>query len=207
MWAEQRYYGRQPRERSDRVWLVLWALVALGLAAAALYIFVVEPRRADDGRAATAQPRAETQATATTETAAAEGSGEGSGVAGATASGKSRKGVIVSGGTSLLPAANGSLRRFDGQRVVGRGVRVLQIVANEGFWVGNARRRVFVELALGGESRFQLRRGDRVSFVGRVHRNPRNISGALGVSRFEGKRLLRRQGVHIETRYLRIARR
>lgn len=74
------------------------------------------------------------------------------------------------GGARVLPAERvGSLRSRAGRTAVARGVPVQAVPADEGFWVGyGPGRRVWVQLASGGESPENVRPGKRASFTGRV---------------------------------------
>lgn len=107
--------------------------------------------------------------------------------------------ILTVGKQLLLPLSREvSLARFTGATVVGRGVPVESVVADEGFWVGiSPMDRVFVRLIVGGESPPRIRAGQRLSFSGTMRRNPLQLE-SLGVSDAEGASLLRQQGHHIE---------
>jgi hypothetical protein len=110
--------------------------------------------------------------------------------------------ITVDGGTGLLPLPAEGLAAFAGKTAEGRGVIVESVVADEGFWVGDAASRIFVHLsdqakASAGESPFQVRAGQRVDFTGTVTPNPADV-GDLGVTAREGAEQLRSQGHHLE---------
>ncbi|HST80783.1 MAG TPA: hypothetical protein VLL08_03455 [Kineosporiaceae bacterium] len=103
-----------------------------------------------------------------------------------------------------LPAAdgvgpNGDLTLLTGKQATARGVRVLTVPADEGFWIGTGRsNRVWVQLTgPPPESPYQVRPGDRVSFSARITPNGRNFARRVGVTRAEGAGTLAAQGQHI----------
>jgi hypothetical protein len=72
------------------------------------------------------------------------------------------------------------------------------VVADEGFWVGTAGDRVWVQL-IGPppESPYHVARGDQVTFVGVVVRHGSGFPAEVGVDRAEGAAGLAAQGAHI----------
>ena len=135
-------------------------------------------------------------------------------VGGATESGASSsggQGTLTAADRSLLPvSAAGSLSSLSGQAVTGKGVVVESVVADEGFWVGSsASDRIFVSLlpqarGSGGESPFQVQRGQQVELVGKLRPVPTNLAG-LGVDDAEGAAQLRSQGQYIEATSVRLS--
>jgi RNA polymerase sigma factor (sigma-70 family) len=113
---------------------------------------------------------------------------------------------LTSEGRAILPlTGRPPLSRYAGDPVRAQGVRVLQVVANEGFWVGmGPRDRVWVQLTGTRESGFQVRPGDRVSFTGRMVEHPPGFAGRTGVTVREGADLLDQQGHHIKVRVNRL---
>jgi hypothetical protein len=107
--------------------------------------------------------------------------------------------ILAASGRDVLPAAD-DLAALAGQPVRARAVRVLAVSADEGFWVGDARGRVWVSLSGRGESGERIRAGQRVSFVGTVVRHDRTFPARAGVEDAEGRRTLLRQGAHIAVR-------
>jgi RNA polymerase sigma factor (sigma-70 family) len=98
----------------------------------------------------------------------------------------------------VLPVA-GDLADLAGRSVRARGVRVLAVPADEGFWVGDRPgHRVWVELRTGGESPETIRSGQRLTFTGVVVRNDPGFVRRLGLSDADGAHELTRQGAHIE---------
>jgi RNA polymerase sigma factor (sigma-70 family) len=109
---------------------------------------------------------------------------------------------LTSEGRAILPlTGRPPLSRYAGDPVRAQGVPVQQVTADEGFWVGTgARDRVWVQLTGTRESRVQVRRGDRVSFTGRMVGHRPGFAGGAGVTAREGAALLDRQGQHVEVR-------
>jgi len=100
----------------------------------------------------------------------------------------------------VLPVA-GRLADLAGQRVQARGVRVLAVPADEGFWVGDSEgRRVWVQLRTGQgrESPVGVRPGQRLTFTALVVRNDAGFLRRAGVSQADGAAELARQGAHLE---------
>jgi RNA polymerase sigma factor (sigma-70 family) len=98
----------------------------------------------------------------------------------------------------VLPVAD-RLADLAGQRVQARGVRVLAVPADEGFWVGERRgRRVWVQLRTRRESPVGVRAGQRLTFTAVVVRNDAGFVRRTGVSDADGAAELARQGAHLE---------
>jgi hypothetical protein len=98
-------------------------------------------------------------------------------------------------GRPLLPLRSadgvgpgGDLTPLAGKRATARGVRVLSVPADEGFWIGTGRSdRVWVQLTgPPPESPYQVRPGDRVSFIARITPNGRHFARSVGVTQAEG---------------------
>jgi RNA polymerase sigma factor (sigma-70 family) len=82
--------------------------------------------------------------------------------------------------------------------VTAENVPVLEVSANEGFWVGDAARgRVWVQLAIGAESPQQVQPGQRVSFSGVIEPHDGTFPAQVGVTDAEGAALLAQQGAHV----------
>ncbi len=97
----------------------------------------------------------------------------------------------------VLPVAD-DLALLTGQRVVARGVRVLSVPADEGFWVGDGpAARVWVQLPTTRESRARIRPGQLLSFVGTVVAHDSAYAQRVGVTAAEGADALTRQKAHI----------
>jgi hypothetical protein len=122
---------------------------------------------------------------------AAPGGGGGSGVR------------LVVPGRSLLPVPGRQvLARHAGQPVRGVHVPTRGVYADEGFWAGSgAGDQLWVQLVGRGESPFQVRSGQRVSFTGRLVPNPPGFARRVGMLPAEGAALANRQGYHIEVAY------
>jgi RNA polymerase sigma factor (sigma-70 family) len=110
--------------------------------------------------------------------------------------------TLTSEGRAILPlTGRPPLSRYAGKPVQARGVRVQEVAANEGFWVGtSARDRVWVQLTETRESRFRVKAGHKASFAGKLVENPPDFARRAGLTSREGARLLEQQGYHIEVR-------
>jgi RNA polymerase sigma factor (sigma-70 family) len=110
--------------------------------------------------------------------------------------------TLTSEGRAILPLiGRPPLSRYAGDPVRAQGVRVQQVAADEGFWVGTSPRdRVWVQLTGTRESRPRVERGDRVSFTGRMVEHQPGFARGVGVTASEGAGLLDQQGYHVEVR-------
>ena len=110
--------------------------------------------------------------------------------------------TLTSEGRAILPlTGRPPLSRYAGDPVRAQGVRVQQVTADEGFWVGTSPRdRVWVQLTGTRESRPRVQRGDRVSFTGRMVEHQPGFARRVGVTASEGASLLDQQGYHVEVR-------
>jgi RNA polymerase sigma factor (sigma-70 family) len=115
------------------------------------------------------------------------------------------------------PSACGGTLTVDGTRVaisdtdrlaemVGRPVEALDVpvesaAANEGFWLGCAEGRVWVQLTGEGESPERVTSGQRIAFTGAVVSHRDDFSRSAGVDGAEGADELDRQQLHLEVRY------
>jgi len=108
--------------------------------------------------------------------------------------------TVYAGGDQILPVSGNSqdLDAYVGDQATARSVPVQSVVADEGFWVGRAGDRLWVQL-IGPppESSYRVRAGDHVTFVGVVVRHGSGFPAEVGVSRAEGARTLVTQGAHI----------
>ena len=75
---------------------------------------------------------------------------------------------------------------------------MLAVPADEGFWVGDGTRRVWVQLRTRRESGEQIRPGQSLTFTGVVVRHEAGFAREAGLSDAEGARELVRQGAHVE---------
>lgn len=139
---------------------------------------------------ATSAPAATTEAVATT-------------AGGDTAGGA---GTMTADDEPLLPladatkiSADGDLSAYTGTDAEATAVAVQSVPADEGFWVGSsAADRVWIQLTgKAGESPFTVKKGDAVSFTGKVTKNASGFAKSAGVTDAEGKKLLTAQGQHI----------
>ncbi len=109
--------------------------------------------------------------------------------------------AVLSGpGGPVLPRA-GALDRLVGQQVRARGVRVLAVPADEGFWVGSGPdERVWVQLPEDRESGVRVRPGQRLLFEATVVAHGAGFAGSVGITPAEGAAMLTRQGAHLRVR-------
>ncbi len=106
--------------------------------------------------------------------------------------------ALIVGGEPVFSARGPSLAQHEGERALATGVQVLSVPSDEGFWVGpNPRNRVWVKLRGSGESPFQVKPGQLLSFVGKVVSNPRGLVERMRLGPGEGSTTLRRHGYHI----------
>lgn len=94
-----------------------------------------------------------------------------------------------------------------GGPIEGENLPVESVPANEGFWVGCADGRVWVQLMGVGESRERFRAGQRLDFDGTVVSHPDGFSTTVGVDQSERAHELDRQRIHVEVRYSDVRRR
>ncbi len=99
---------------------------------------------------------------------------------------------------TLLPLSPTELHHLVKRRVVARKVPVVSVPADEGFWIGDsAARRIWVQLATGGESSIHVRAGQRASFNGVLRAQGSGFASRAGVADAEGGRQLTGMGVHL----------
>lgn len=107
-------------------------------------------------------------------------------------------------GVSLLPlepvaSGSGSIDHLVGESAIARGVTVLSVTADEGFWVGTSNSdRVWVQLTGDGESPYTVRPGDRAYFLGTVVAHSASYASSACAGDSQGVRLLTAQRAHIE---------
>jgi hypothetical protein len=112
--------------------------------------------------------------------------------------------LSIDGRTVPQTAARQSLRAMIGERAHATGITVESVVSHNGFWVGTARARLWVQLT-GPLQPLRIRPGDRVRFTGTVVGNKPSYPGRAGVSRRDGAGLLESQGAHLNVRTTRIS--
>jgi serine/threonine-protein kinase RsbT len=101
-------------------------------------------------------------------------------------------------------AVRRSLRSMIGERARASGSTVQSVASRNGFWVGTARARMWVELT-GPLQPLHIRPGNRVRFTGTVVGNSPSYPGRAGVSLREGASLLANQGAHLDVRTTQIS--
>jgi hypothetical protein len=192
--------------------LILGLLAALILAA----ILIATCGGDDDDEAATTTPAPSAQTTPAgdgatspqpaTGGAAGEGDGDDTaagGTGGAAAGGDG--GRLVAGGQDLLPATQAPFGGdLVGQRAQGTGVRVQEVVQDEGFFVGTSEQdRVYVEFGgevgqaeQGAQVTNELQVGDVVDLEGEVRPAPEQPGQTLNLDQADADRV-REQGVFV----------
>jgi RNA polymerase sigma factor (sigma-70 family) len=93
-------------------------------------------------------------------------------------------------------AARQSLRSLIGDAADASGVSVVAAVTRNGFWIGTAQARIWVQL-VGPLRTFQVHAGDRVRFTGRVTGNSGAYLASVGLTNRGDAGLLTRQGAHL----------
>ncbi len=108
-------------------------------------------------------------------------------------------GVLI-GRKGPVSAQAAVLRDMVGQVVTAKKVRVLSVPADEGFWIGQATARVWVQLPPGRESSAHIVPGQRVSFRAQVRTHDASFAAQVGVTGSEGATDLDAQGIHLAVR-------
>lgn len=103
----------------------------------------------------------------------------------------------LTGSRGSVLGATGALADLVGSTVTARGVRVLAVPADEGFWVGDATAKVWVQLERGPETRLRVLAGQRLDFVGVVVGHGAAFAREAGVEPAEGAGELTRQRAHL----------
>jgi RNA polymerase sigma factor (sigma-70 family) len=104
--------------------------------------------------------------------------------------------LSVGGRTVSDTSAGQSIRSMIGERAAASGAVVLTAVTRNGFWIGSAQGRIWVEL-VGPLRPLRIRAGDRVSFAGTMVGNSPSFPGQAGESSRSDAGLLARQGAHL----------
>jgi RNA polymerase sigma factor (sigma-70 family) len=108
------------------------------------------------------------------------------------------QGPLFVAGAGRMPTSASRLEDFAGKHVSGERVLIESVPADEGFWIGEGKSRVFVRLTKPTESGFKARAGQRVTFGGTIVRNDPRLARRIGVTRAEGGAGLRPGLAHIE---------
>lgn len=94
-----------------------------------------------------------------------------------------------------------------GRAVVGDNLPVESVPTNEGFWLGCADGRMWVQLKGVGESPERVKPGQRLGFNGTVVPHPGDFSVSVGVEQSQGANELDQQRAHLEVQYRDVRRR
>ena len=162
-----------------------WLLALLALALIALLLLLRSCGDDDDtDRSATTTPPAQTTP-APADDAAAEG------------------GKLTARGEDLLPVAGKDLASYAGDPAEGQGVRVQEVIPDEGFFVGTSEQdRVYVEYGgdVGetetGSNSYQAKVGDEVDLTGPVRPAPAEPEQTLNLDKADAD-VVREQGAFI----------
>jgi RNA polymerase sigma factor (sigma-70 family) len=111
--------------------------------------------------------------------------------------------LSVAGHTVSDAQAQRSLRPLTGRTATASGVTVVAARTRNGFWIGSARARIWVQL-VGPLRPLQIRAGNRVRFTGTLVANPSSFPAQAAVSGRDAA-LLARQGAHLEVNTTRIS--
>jgi RNA polymerase sigma factor (sigma-70 family) len=111
--------------------------------------------------------------------------------------------LFIAGQPVPQASARNSLRSMIGETARASGATVQSVVAHNGFWVGTARARLWVEL-VGPLKPLRVRPQDHVRFTGTVAGHQPSFAARAGVTSRPDARLLTAQGAHIEVRTTRI---
>ena len=103
----------------------------------------------------------------------------------------------------MKPTSAAGLEPFVGERVTGQGAVIESVPADEGFWIGQRQKRVFVRLTQPTESGFEARTGQHVNFVGTIVSTKPDFARKMGITRAEGAAELR-QRPHIRVAQRRV---
>lgn len=177
-----------------------WWLLLLALALIALVAFLVTRGGGDDADGTASQQEAAEDADGTA------GGDEGAGGAGGNPD--VQPGKITAGGATVYPLSEGlTVGDYDGQKVVGKGVPVESVVADEGFWVGqSADDRIFVLLTdADAESAPEIQPGDTIDFKGEVVAHGDDFAQRVGVEGNEGAQRLNALAGHVEISQYRLS--
>lgn len=105
-------------------------------------------------------------------------------------------GLSHRGGPVIPDAAH--LKQLSGQNIRARDVTVLDVPADEGFWIGQEKARVWVNLTGAGESPVHIRDGQRVSFTGVVTANTPAFLVTDGPAQDKSSETLKAQQFHLK---------
>lgn len=101
------------------------------------------------------------------------------------------------GGRPVSDAKAGqSLRSMIGEPAAAAGITVVAAVTHNGFWIGTAQARIWVQL-VGPLRPLHIHAGDRVRFDGTVTGNSPAYPASVGVTGRSDAQLLSRQGAHL----------
>ncbi len=97
-----------------------------------------------------------------------------------------------------------SIRSMIGEPADASGAVVVAAVTRNGFWIGSARARIWVQL-VGPLRPLRIRAGDRVSFSGTVVGNSSSFAVQADLTSRGDLELLARQGAHVAVSTTRIS--
>lgn len=110
-------------------------------------------------------------------------------------------GTLVTDGAAMALSDTDRLVQIAGRPVEGINLPVESVPANEGFWLGCADGRVWIQLLGEGESGERFTPGRLLDFNGTVVSHADDFPASVGVDQSEGAQELDGQRVHIEVQY------
>lgn len=203
----RRQVGATPVGASDRkrrpAWLLPLLLLLAALVVGSLLLSQCGGDDDDDAAAADGSPSS-TSSSSAVPSPSTTGSASPTAGAGAGQAGAGQAGTLTAGTTSLLPLTAqadpaGALGAVSGQDVQGTAVRVLEVPADEGFWVGTSdSERIWVQLTGDGESPYQVEAGDVIDLQGTLVPHAAGFAAQVGVTDAAAAAQLDEQGHHVE---------
>lgn len=198
----RRQVGATPVGASDRKRRPAWLLpLLLLLAAVVVASLLLSQCGGDDDEDASAAGGTRNP---TSSSSADPSTGTSSSASPTARTGAGQAGTLTAGTTSLLPLTAqadpaGALGAVSGQDVQGVAVQVLEVPADEGFWVGTSdTERIWVQLTGGGESPYQVTAGDVIDLQGTLVTHSAGFAAQVGVTDTTAAAQLDAQGHHVE---------
>lgn len=100
-------------------------------------------------------------------------------------------------GTAEATPVSTALRLQVGQQTTMNAMLVVEVPADEGFWVDSDHGRIWVQIETTTESWYDVDVGDTVSFTGRVVAHGPDFAAQVGVTAAEGSADLTTAGAHV----------
>lgn len=100
-------------------------------------------------------------------------------------------------GTAEATPVSTVLKLQVGQQTTMNAMLVVEVPADEGFWVDSDHGRIWVQIATTSESWYDVDVGDTVNFTGRVDGHGPDFPAQVGVTALEGSADLVTAGAHV----------